>query len=122
MIGKTLSHYAVLEKLGGGGMGVVYKARDLRLDRLVAIKLLPPHLASLDDSAQRLARERFIQEAKAASSLDHANIAVVHEIDETEDGQTFIVMALYEGETLRKKMESGPLGLQEAVAITDQIA
>ena len=92
MIGKTISHYEVLEKLGEGGMGVVYRARDTKLDRDVAIKLLPPHLSSDPESVKR-----FVHEAKAASALNHSAIGVIHEIDETDDGQTFIVMALYEG-------------------------
>jgi len=95
MIGRTISHYKILEKLGEGGMGVVYKAEDLKLTRFVAIKFLPPHVSS-DENAQK----RFIHEAKAASSLNHPNIGIIHEIDQTEDGHTFIVMAYYEGVTL----------------------
>ncbi|MCI0697475.1 protein kinase [candidate division KSB1 bacterium] len=102
MIGKTISHYKILEKLGGGGMGVVYKAQDLKLDRFVALKFLPHHL-----SADEEEKKRFIHEAKAASALDHPNICVIHEIDETEDGQIFICMAYYEGETLKKRIASG---------------
>lgn len=91
MIGKTISHYKISEKLGGGGMGVVYKAEDTKLNRIVALKFLPPELTRDED-----AKKRFIQEAQAASSLDHNNICVVHEIDETEDGQMFICMNYYE--------------------------
>jgi Tol biopolymer transport system component len=117
MIGKTISHYKVLEKLGGGGMGVVYKAQDLKLDRFVALKLLPPSF-SLDEKA----KQRFIHEAKAASTLEHNNICNIHEIDETEDGQLFIVMACYEGETLKQKLANGPLPFDKAIDISIQIA
>ena len=97
MIGKTVSHYKILEKLGGGGMGVVYKAQDTKLDRTVALKFLPPHLL-----ADKEAEQRFISEAKAASSFDHPNICTIHDIGKTEDDKLFIVMAYYEGETLKK--------------------
>jgi len=117
MIGKTISHYKILEKLGGGGMGVVYKAQDLKLDRFVALKFLPHHL-----SADEEEKKRFIHEAKAASALDHSNICVIHEIDETEDDQIFICMAYYEGETLKKKVAGGQLAVAEAVEIAIQIA
>ena len=117
MIGKMISHYRILEKLGGGGMGVVYKAEDTKLKRVVAMKLLPPELTRDPD-----AKERFVQEAQAASSLDHANICTIHEIDETEDGQLFICMAYYEGETLKKKIDRGPLKLEEVVQIVIQVA
>jgi serine/threonine protein kinase/Tfp pilus assembly protein PilF len=117
MIGQTISHYKILEKLGGGGMGVVYKAQDLKLDRFVALKFLPPQFGA-DEEEKR----RFIHEAKAASALDHSNICTMHEIDETPDGQLFIVMAYYEGETVKKKIERGPLKLEEAIDITVQVA
>jgi len=114
---QTISHYKILEKLGGGGMGVVYKAQDLKLDRLVALKFLPPELTQDTE-----AKARFIHEAKAASALQHNNICTVHDIDETADRQMFIVMDCYEGETLKKKIERGPLAIDQAVGITIQVA
>jgi len=117
MIGKIISHYKILEKLGGGGMGVVYKAQDLKLDRLVALKFLPPHL-HMDEQAEK----RFISEAKAASSFDHPNICTIYEIDKTDDNQLFIAMACYEGETLKKKLEKGPIKIEEAIDIVSQVA
>ena len=117
MIGKTISHYKILEKLGEGGMGVVYKAQDLKLDRFVALKFLPPHIGADEEEKQR-----FIHEAKAASSLQHNNVSTIHEIDETDDGQLFICMDHYEGETLKKKIEKGPLKLEEALDITVQVS
>ena len=97
-------------RLGAGGMGVVYTAHDPRLDRQVAIKVLPPDL-TLDDTA----KQRFLQEAKAASALDHPNICTIYEINETDDGQLYLVMAHYEGETLKQRIERGPLAVDEAV-------
>jgi len=117
MVGKTLSHYKILERLGGGGMGVVYKAQDLRLDRPVALKFLPPELVRDPE-----AKERFVHEARAASALQHSNICVVHDIDQSDDGQTFITMEYIEGETLRKKIERGPLTIGDAVGIANQVA
>ena len=117
MEGKIISHYKLLEKLGGGGMGIVYKARDIKLDRYVALKFLPPSF-SLDEEA----KQRFIHEAKAASALEHNNICNIHEINETEDGQLYIVMAYYDGETLKKKVEKGSIDIDEAINITIQIA
>ena len=116
-IGQTVSHYEILEKLGGGGMGVVYKARDLRLGRLAALKFLPAHLDSQVD------RHRFLKEARAAASLDHPNICTVYEIGEIDgEGGIFIAMACYEGETLKNKIQSGPLKIEEAIDYTVQIA
>ena len=117
MIGKTISHYKILEKLGAGGMGVVYKALDTRLDRFVALKFLPPHLSQDEEG-----KKRFIHEAKAASALDHPNICTIYEIHETEDGRMFIAMTYYEGETLKGKIERGSLSVTEAVAIATQVA
>jgi serine/threonine protein kinase/Tfp pilus assembly protein PilF len=117
MIGKTISHYKILEKLGGGGMGVVYKAEDTKLKRLVALKFLPMDLTRDDE-----AKERFIHEAQAAAALDHPNICGIHEIGETEDGQLFIVMAYYEGETLKKKVSSEQLSVNSVIDSAIQIA
>src|SRR5688572_16819727 len=117
MIGQRVSHFDILEQLGQGGMGVVYKARDVRLDRLVAMKFLPPHLLADADAEQR-----FLREAKAASALDHPNICTVYEIDETDDGRAFIAMAFLEGETLDRKIARGPLASDEAVRLAMQIA
>ena len=116
MIGKTISHYEILEELGCGGMGVVYRARDLKLDREVALKFL-----SLK-SADKTEKARFIHEAKASSKLDHSNICTVHEIDETSEGELFIVMACYHGETLKDIISKGPLPLEKAMDFAVQIA
>lgn len=117
MVGKTISHYKIIEKLGEGGMGAVYKAEDTKLKRTVALKFLPSEYTK--DSE---AKERFIQEAQSASALDHPNICNIHEIDETGDGQIFLSMACYEGETLKEKIKRGPLKLGEAVDIAIQVA
>ncbi|UCE19579.1 MAG: protein kinase [Gemmatimonadota bacterium] len=117
MIGETISHYKILKKLGEGGMGVVYKAKDTKLDRTVALKFLPPELTK-DPNA----KERFIQEAKTASALQHNNVSTIHEIDETADGQIFISMDFYEGESLQEKIEKGSLDIEEAIDIGTQIA
>jgi serine/threonine protein kinase/cytochrome c-type biogenesis protein CcmH/NrfG len=116
--GTTLAgKFQIIEELGRGGMGIVYKAEDTRLKRTVALKFLPPELTRDTD-----VKDRFIQEAQAASALDHANICTIHEIDETEDGQTFICMAYYEGGTLKDKIKKGPLDTQEALDIAIQVA
>ncbi len=117
MIGKTISHYKILEKLGSGGRGVVYKAKDTKLKRIVALKFLPPEL-----TRDQAAKQRFINEAQAASALDHPNICNIHEIDETEDGQLFICMSCYEGETLKKRIDKGSLKMEEAVNVAIQVA
>jgi non-specific serine/threonine protein kinase len=117
MVGTTVSHYKILEYLGGGGMGVVYKAQDLKLDRHVALKFLPPDLTRDPETKQR-----FVHEAKAASSLQHNNICTVHDIDECPDGQMFLVMDCYDGETLKKKIEHGPLAIDQVVGIAIQMA
>jgi serine/threonine protein kinase/tetratricopeptide (TPR) repeat protein len=117
MIGRTISHYKILEKLGEGGMGVVYKAEDTKLKRYVALKFLPPELTRNEG-----AKERFIHEAQAASALQHSNICNIHDIDETDDGRLFIVMDCYEGEMLKEKIARGPMKLEEAVDIALQAA
>jgi serine/threonine protein kinase len=114
--GQTISHYRIVEKLGEGGMGVVYKAVDTKLERLVALKLLPAHLLGNEDI-----RRRFEPEAKSAAALDHPNVCHVHEIDDAS-GRTFISMSLIEGESLDKKIATGPLKLDEALSIAQQIA
>ncbi len=116
MIGHTISHYKITEKLGEGGMGVVYKAEDTKLDRPVALKFLAPHLLRDDE-----ARKRFEREAKAAARLDHPNICTVYEIDEAE-GRTFIVMAFLEGRPLSERIKEGPLKLPEALSVAGQTA
>ena len=116
MIGRTISHYKITEELGAGGMGVVYKAEDTKLERTVALKFLAPHLLEDEEG-----RARFIREAKAAAALDHQNICTVHEIDEVE-GETFIAMAYIEGQTVKDKIGERPLKLDEALDIAAQTA
>ncbi len=113
---ETISHYRITEKLGEGGMGVVYKAEDTKLERPVALKFLSP---LLNQDAE--VRKRFDREAKAAAALSHPNVCTVHEIDE-EDGRAFIAMEFVEGESIDKKIERGPLKLDDALHIADQIA
>ena len=119
MVGKTIKHYKILEKLGEGGMGVVYKAEDAKLKRTVALKFLPRNM-----TWNERAKQRFTQEAQAASNFDHPNICTIYEIGETDDGQMFIAMAYCEGQTLAQKIESNGAGLpiREAIDITLQIA
>lgn len=111
-----ISHYRIIELIGEGGMGVVFRAEDTQLRRMVALKFLPPEL-----SREPEARDRFVQEAQSASALQHNNICTVHEIGRTDDGQMFIVMDLYHGETLKERIERGPLAIEEATDIAIQI-
>ena len=121
MIGTKLSHYEILEEIGRGGMGIVYKAADTKLDRIVAIKVLPQQaLANQDD------RDRFYREAKAAAALHHPNIASVFEIDEatpegSKDPHPFIAMEYIDGQTLKDKIDEGPLKLRETIRIISQV-
>jgi serine/threonine-protein kinase len=115
--GRVVSHYAVEDAIGRGGMGVVYRAEDIRLGRPVALKFLPPFL-----SGDTHAMERLQAEARAASALDHPNICTIHEFGETDEGQLFIAMAYVPGETLRSRIERGPIPADEALGIGVQIA
>jgi len=116
VIGETISHYRIDEKLGEGGMGVVYRAQDTKLDRFVALKFLTRHAAGSEAD-----RARFLREARAAAALSHPNICTVHEVDEV-DGQTFIAMEYVPGTTLKELIEAGPQSTDKAVDLITQVA
>ena len=116
MIGQVISHYEILSTIGSGGMGVVYKARDTTLNRMVAVKFLPTHLTH-----DATLKNRLLREAQATSGLDHRNICTIHEIAEDDEGQLFLVMAYYEGETLAAKIRRGFLSFTEAIDILCQV-
>lgn len=117
LVGQTVSHFTIIERIGAGGMGVVYKARDTRLEREVALKFLPQYIAADEE-----AKQRFVNEARAASSIDHPNIGAVYEVGDTEDGRSFIAMAYYKGRTLKEIMENGPVPVEKALHIIKQVA
>ncbi len=117
MIGKTIGHYRVLEEIGRGGMGQVFRAQDLKLGRLVALKFIKP-----GEADEPVTRQRFVQEARAASSLDHPNICTIHEVDQVDDGGLYIVMSYYDGEVLEQRVrQTGPVPVHTAVEIGVQV-
>jgi tetratricopeptide (TPR) repeat protein len=117
MVGRTIAQYDILSRVGGGGMGVVYRAKDAKLGRTVALKFLPQQW-----SHDETAKQRFVREAQAASATNHPNICTIHDIETADDGQLFIVMAYYEGQTLKQRLEQGPLSVDEALDIATQMA
>ena len=117
MIGETVSHYRILSEIGAGGMGVVYKAEDLRLGRFVALKFLPPQLMRDAD-----AKRRLFAEARAASTLDHSSVCTIYDVEELPDGRAFLAMAFLDGETLKQRLERGAIPADEAARVALQIA
>jgi serine/threonine protein kinase/tetratricopeptide (TPR) repeat protein len=117
LVGRTIAQYQVVARVGGGAMGVVYQARDTKLGRLVALKFLPQQW-----SHDETAKQRFVREAQAASATNHPNICTIHDIETADDGQLFIVMAFYEGQTLKQRLESGQTAIEEALEIATGIA
>jgi tetratricopeptide (TPR) repeat protein len=117
LLGQTIGSYVIVARIGGGGMGVVYQAKDTKLSRTVALKFLPPQWIHDED-----ARQRFVREAQAASATNHPNICTIHDIETAPDGQLFIVMAYYDGQTLKQRLASGPLAVDEALDIATQVA
>src|SRR5713226_163448 len=115
--GDRVGGYQILGSAGAGGMCVIYRALDVKLQRVVALKFLPD-----DVVATSVDKDRFLREARTASALDHPNIGVIHGIEETDDGRSFIVMAYYEGETLARKIMRSPLPIGEAVDVAIQMA
>jgi serine/threonine protein kinase/Tol biopolymer transport system component len=114
---RTVGPYRLLERIGGGGMGIIWRAEDTRLGRIVALKLLPPAL-----SRDSVSKARFQQESRAASTLDHPNVCALYDVGETVDGQLFLTMPCYEGETLRQRLERGPLAVDAAIDVARQVA